>query len=143
MADILHELTIKASPAHVYAAITEQSGLAAWWTRDATAQPAVGTVSMFQFGGGQVTMKIRVDELEPGRKVTWTPLEGVPDWPGTRVTWDLAPTDGGTKVLFGHRGYASTGGSFANVSYNWAGYLISLKHYLESGKGAPHPEEMH
>jgi uncharacterized protein YndB with AHSA1/START domain len=143
MPDILHEVTIKASPEKVYKALTEQSELAAWWTRDATAQPEVGTVSEFKFMGGQMTFKIRIDALEPNRQISWTPLQGAPDWPGTRITWDLTPVDGGTKVLFGHRDYASTEGSFANVSYNWAGYLISLKHYLETGKGAPHPDDLH
>lgn len=141
MPDILHEVTIKASPEKVYKALTEQSGLAAWWTRDVTAQPKVGTVSEFRF---DMTFKMKVDELDTGRKVYWTPVDGgPPDWAGTRITWDLNSVDGGTRVLFGHRDYASTEGSFANVSYNWAGYLISLKHYLETGKGAPYPESQH
>jgi len=142
MPDILHEVTIKAPPVKVYKALTEQRGLAAWWTKDTTAQPKVGTISQFKFGGGQATFNYKVDVLEPDKKVQWTPLDGgPPDWSGTRVTWDLTPVENGTKVLFGHRGYASTDGSFASVNYNWGGYLISLKHYLETGKGTPHPEE--
>ena len=64
--------------------------------------------------------------------------QGAPDWTGTRVTWDLNPVDGGTKLLFGHRGFASADGSLPDTSYNWACYLTSLKAYLETGKGSPH-----
>jgi uncharacterized protein YndB with AHSA1/START domain len=137
MADILHEVTIAAKPEAVYAALTEQAGLSAWWTTRAKAEARVGSVSEFGFEGGQMLFRMRVDQLEPGHKVYWTPEQGAPDWGGTRVTWDLTAVEAGTKVLLGHRGYASTEGSFASVSYIWAWYLTSLKLYLESGKGTP------
>lgn len=137
MPDILLEATIAAPPEKVYQALTEKDGLASWWTRSATAEPKVGSVSEFVFYEGQSVLKMEVTRLEANQKVYWKPVQGAPDWPGTRVTWDLTPADGGTKVLLGHRDYVSTDGSFASVSYNWAWYLISLKSYLETGKGTP------
>ena len=137
MPDILLETTIAAPPDQVYRALTEQDELASWWTRSATAQPKVGTVSEFVFYEGQSTLKMEVTRLEPDQKVYWKPVQGAPDWPGTRVTWDLTPAEGGTKVLLGHRDYASTEGSFASVTFNWAWYLISLQAYLETGQGKP------
>jgi len=137
MPDILHEVTIEGSPDAVYAALTKNQGLASWWTtRTRNAKPAVGAVPEFEFPDGMV-FKMEITALEPGRTVHWKPLQGAPDWPGTRVTWDLVAVDGGTKLLFGHRDYASYGGSFANVSYNWAWFLTSLKQYIETGSGTP------
>lgn len=142
MADILLETVIKSPPDKVYQALTEQSGLASWWTKDTTAQPKVGSMASFTFYGGQNTFKFKIDALEPGKKVHWSRVDGgPPDWQGTHITWDLTPVENGTKVVFGHRGYASTEGSFGNVAYQWGGYFISLKHYLETGKGTPHPDE--
>jgi uncharacterized protein YndB with AHSA1/START domain len=138
MFDILHEVTIEAPPGKVYQAITEQEGLAAWWTTHTTAQPKVGAVNEFGFEGGQMIFKMRVDKLEAGRSVQWTVVQGVPDWGGTYVTWDLTPVENGTKLLFGHRNYASTEGSYANVNYNWGRFLTSLKAYLETGSGTPY-----
>lgn len=135
MYDILHEVTIEAPPEKVYAAITEQKGLSGWWTTQVTAQAKVGTVSEFGF---EMVFKMRVDKLEPWRSIQWTALQGVPDWGGTIVTWDLTPVEKGTKLLFGHRNYASTEGSFANVNYNWGRFLTSLKTYVETGKGTPY-----
>jgi uncharacterized protein YndB with AHSA1/START domain len=137
MADILHELTIATTPEQVYKAVTEQNGLASWWTKRTTAQPKEGTTAEFGFYGGQFTMKFQVTKLEPAKKVNWTVLQSGPDWAGTHITWDLTPDDKGTKVLFGHRDWTKTDGSFASVNYNWGYFLTSLKSYLETGKGTP------
>ncbi len=138
MPDILHELTIEGSPDQLYQALTEKASLAAWWTTDTkSAVPEVGTVSEFHFHNPDAVFKMEVSQLEPGKKVYWNALQGPPDWQGTRVTWDLEAVDNGTKVLFGHRDYASYGGSYASVSYAWAWFMTSLKNYIEKGEGMP------
>src|SRR4030095_4963981 len=112
MPDILHEVNIMGAPEKIQQALTDQGGLRAWWTTEASAQPQVGTVSEFPFYGGQIRMKIKVDEIAPNR-VAWSPQEGVEDWWGTHITWDLTPGENGaTKLIFGHRDFASYGGSF-------------------------------
>jgi len=137
MADILHEVEINTSPTKVYEAITQQQGLASWWTTDTKAKPEVGSISEFGFDGGKFLIKMEVAALEPNHKVEWKSRLGAPDWDGTYVTWELTSVAGGTKLLFGHRNYASTDGSYASVNYNWGKYLSSLKDYLETGKGSP------
>jgi uncharacterized protein YndB with AHSA1/START domain len=138
MPDILHEVTIMGPSEKIAQAITQQAGLRAWWTEQAKAEPKPGTISEFQFYGGQVTMKIKVDNIAPNH-IQWSPQEGVPDWKGTRITWDMSPGDnGGTKLLFGQRDFASPDGSYAMSNFNWAWYLISLKAYIETGTGKPH-----
>jgi uncharacterized protein YndB with AHSA1/START domain len=139
MADILHEVVIEVGPDKVYQALTEQARLANWWTANTKAEPKVGAMDEFKFNDGQFLIKMEVTGLEPGKKVSWNLIQGVPDWEGTRVTWDLTPDEHGTKVLFGHLDFASTQGSFASASYNWAYYLTSMKAYLETGKGTPNP----
>ena len=141
MPDILHEVTIKAAPDKIYQALTEQKGLASWWTVHTKAKPQVGNVNEFTFNNGAYVFKMEIDKLEPSKKVHWKALQGAPDWPGTRVTFDISDGEDGTKLLFGHRDYASTEGSFASVSYNWAWFLTSLKSYLEDGKGTPYADQ--
>ena len=138
MPDILHEVTIEVAPEKVFKALTEQQALAGWWTTHTVAEPKVGSISEFSFMGGQFVIKMEVSRLDPAHKVAWMTKQGAPDWSGTRVTWDLAPVDTGTKILFGHRDFASADGSLPSTSYNWANYLTSLKDYLEKGKGNPH-----
>jgi hypothetical protein len=55
MADVLLEVPISAPPERVYQAITEQAGLASWWTPDVSkAEPRIGSVAEFRFGTGYV-----------------------------------------------------------------------------------------
>ena len=138
MPDILFEVPINAPSEKLYKALTEQSGLRSWWTLAATAEPKLGTVSEFVFYNGGVVLRLEVDQLDPNRRVVWKAVSGVPDWPGTSVTWDLVPTETGTKLLFGHKDFASAEGSLPYTGYNWAWYIISLKKYAETGVGSPH-----
>ena len=139
MPDILHSVTIKASPEAVYRAITEPNGLRSWWTTDVEAEAAEGSLAVFGFESGQVQMRMRVKSLSLTKGVRWLVEEpSPPEWKGTHVTWDLSEADGGTRVLFGHRGWKSTGESFPFINYSWGYYLLSMVKYLEEGKGFPH-----
>jgi uncharacterized protein YndB with AHSA1/START domain len=70
MADILHLVNIAAPPQKIFAALTEQRGLAGWWTEDVEAEPRAGTIAKFRFGDdGGSDMAIKA--LEPHRLVRW------------------------------------------------------------------------
>lgn len=135
MTDVLFEVPIAAAPETVYEAITTQNGLARWWTPDVSAQPEAGSIAEFRFRGGQYVAQMKIVRLERPARVEWAVKRGAPEWAGTSITFDLSPAGNGTTLRFGHRDYPSTEGLFANVSFNWAWYLISLKDYLEKGQG--------
>jgi len=139
---ILHEMTIAATPDQIFKALTEPQVLEAWWATHAVGEPKVGSMVQLRFGNEQSANGMEMLEvitLEPGRKVEWLDRQSLlPEWVGTRITWELSPIENGTKILFGQRGYASAEGCLAMCSYHWAGYLTSLKAYLETGKGNPY-----
>ena len=88
MPDILHRIGIKASPEKVYAPLTEQEGLAGWWTKETKATPKVGAVLQFRFGDrGFNDMKVL--EMVPGKRVKWQCVDGAREWIGTELTFDL------------------------------------------------------
>ncbi len=135
MPDVLHEVTIAAAPDKVYKALTEQQGLEAWWTTHAVAEAKVGSTVQAHFRDGQIVIKMEVVTLSPAHKVEWMTLQAIPEWRGTQITWELSPAQNGTKVFFGHRGFAPEVGLLPINA--WAFYLTSLKEYLETGKGNP------
>ncbi|MBI3634696.1 MAG: SRPBCC domain-containing protein, partial [Candidatus Rokubacteria bacterium] len=57
----------------------------------------------------------------------------------TELSFTLSPADGRTTLAFAHRGWTTTDGIFAVCNFDWARYLMSLKAYLEMGRGVPHP----
>jgi uncharacterized protein YndB with AHSA1/START domain len=136
MTEIRHMLLVDAPVEIVYRAVTEQKGLAGWWTVQALAEPKVDTVADFKFGDRYRTA-MRVAVLDPPRRVEWECVAGDEEWVGTRVVFGLEPKGDQTLVRFLHGGWRQATDFFASCNYNWGYYLTSLKSYCETGHGTP------
>ncbi len=136
--EIVHVLDIKTTPDRLYDALTTQKGLSGWWTRQTKAEPKVGAVNEFGFGP-EMNFKLKVERLDAGKHVTWSSVQGPPDWAGTWVSFDITPTKEGVNLRFTHGGFQTTGGGFGVYSYSWAQFLRSLKLMQETGEGEPAP----
>ena len=82
------------------------------------------------FGGSQLEM--RVDQLDPGRRVAWTCLSDFPmppgHWRGTTVTWDLTRgEDGDADVLRQHDNWPDrlTQAELASTASTWGSQKVS------------------
>ena len=140
MVDILHRVGIKSSsPDETYKALATREGLAAWWTNDTQGESKVGGVLQFRFKAGGFDMKVL--ELQPGKRVLWQVVEGPEEWIGTKVAFDLKQDDGYTTVLFKHQGWKEPVEFMHHCSTKWAVFLLSLKSLVETGKGAPAPND--
>ena len=141
MPDILHRVAIKSSPEIVFAALSEENGLASWWTKDVKAAPRVGAINQFRFGDkGFNAMKVL--ELSPVQRVKWLCVDGAQEWIGTELTFDLRQEDGGTVLLFAQRGWKDQVEFMHYCSTKWGVYLLGLKWLCETGKGAPYPDDV-
>jgi uncharacterized protein YndB with AHSA1/START domain len=143
MADIMHRVRVAAPVDKVYAALATEAGVRAWWSRTSRLDETVGGEGELAFHDRKVVTRLRVDALEPSQRVLWTVLESnAPGgWPGTTIAFDLTDEGGRTRIDFAHRGYAEADEGYAIVTTGWAFYLTSLRQLLETGKGAPHPED--
>lgn len=136
MADIVHELTIDAPRARVFDAIVTRKGLSSWWTQDVEAEPKVGSIAVFRFGGASTVFRMKVKGLSRGRRVAWHCVGDAPEWQGTGVTFELRPgeTRRETVLRFTHAGWRSAKGWMGTCSYTWAHVLARLKRYAETRK---------
>jgi uncharacterized protein YndB with AHSA1/START domain len=143
MPDILHLLTIKASPERVYQALTTAEGIRNWWTREAELEPRIGGKGEFRFYEGKGVTKVRVDMLEPPVRVGWTvtAANAPGGWEGTTITFDLGAKGSDTVLSFAQRGFKQADEGYALVTTGWAYYLVSLQQYLERGKGTPQQDK--
>jgi uncharacterized protein YndB with AHSA1/START domain len=142
MPDILHRVGIKSSsPDATYKALTTCEGLSAWWTDNVKGESKVGGVLRFRFGerGG---FDMKVLELDPDRRVLWQVVDGPEEWIGTKVNFDLKQDGDYTIVLFKHQGWKEPVEFMHHCSTKWANFLMSLKSLLETGKGAPYPNDV-
>lgn len=140
MADILHRVGIKSSLEETYKALTTRDGLAGWWTADTQGQSQVGGVLRFRFGASGFDMKVL--ELQPGKRVLWAVVDGPAEWIGTQVRWDLREDGDYIIILLKHEGWREPVEFMHHCSTKWAVFLLSLKQLLETGKGAPDPDDI-
>lgn len=138
MPEMYHEIQVQAPPEKVYQAIATREGLRSWWTSDTVAEPRVGSVAEFGFHSRAGVFRMRVEELQPGRRVVWACLGDPDEWRGTRLTWELSAKNGGTLLRFVHAGWCSTGGIFATCNSTWGELMYRLKNYAEGKAPGPH-----
>ncbi|MDQ6879765.1 MAG: SRPBCC domain-containing protein [Candidatus Dormibacteraeota bacterium] len=137
-APLMHSVTIEAEAGKIYEAISTGRGLANFWTRDSRAEPKVGSVAQFGFGGP--TLEMKVEELKPGELVRWSSHGGFPEWVGTTVVWEIGPAEkGGSEVKFTHAGWPAElpQADLASVNYTWGRIVGRLKKYVETDKPVP------
>jgi len=140
--DILHRIGVKAAPRDAYKAFATREGLASWWTTDTQGDCAVGGIISFRFGTrGHIETK--VIELAPEQRVLWEVVGGPQDWIGTRISFDFKPDNDATLVLFKHQGWKAPVEFMHHCSTKWATFLMSAKAVLETGQGAPYPNDVH
>lgn len=146
MADIIHRVGIKASPAEVYAALATVDGVAGWWTKETTGTSKPGGTVDVRFltpQGKEIGgMTMEVVALDPNRKVHWRFRKGPEEWIGTDVIFDLTQDGDFTIVRFGHRNWREPVEFMAHCSMKWATFMLSLRELVETGRGRPAPNDI-
>ena len=146
MVDIIHRIGIKSPAAQVYKALSTIKGLANWWTEETEGDEQKGGKIKFTFrsntGDIMGEMVMEVQELNPGKNVRWRCTEGPEEWIGTDITFELSQQDDQTIIIFGHRNWREAVEFTAHCSMKWAVFLLSLREYVETGKGKPSPHDL-
>lgn len=146
MADIVHKIGITAPLTKVYEAIATVPGLAGWWTKNTGGESRVGGKLEFRFMTPEGTLKgnfvMDVVTSEANKRVQWKVIEGPQDWIGTEMTFDFSEAGGKSIVLFGHRNWRESNEHMAHCSMKWATFMLSLREFVETGKGKPAPDDI-
>lgn len=146
MVDITHRIGIKAPAAKVYAALTTLDGLAHWWTDDVTGDGKTGGKIEFTFrsetGDVKGKMVMEVQKLDAPTEVRWRCVDGPDEWVGTDIIFRLSQKEAQTIVMFAHRNWREEVEFTSHCSMKWATFLLSLRDYVETGKGRPSPHDL-
>lgn len=141
MPDILHRIGVKSPTKDVYKALTTIDGLAGWWTNTTSGESKVDGKIRFQFGDrGFFVMKVL--ELKRAERILWEVVDGPEEWIGTKVSFDLIQEGEQATVMFKHMGWKKSVEFMHHCSTKWAMFLMSMKMMVETGKGAPFPEDI-
>lgn len=122
-------------------ALTEAHHIQKWWTKDAAIKNGKG---VFKWEGYGWTVELTMEKPKHDNTVTWTctksNMQNTHAWEGTTILFKLSPEDLGTKVDFTQSNYKDSP-CYDVCSEGWKYFVgISLKGYLETGKGMPYPE---
>jgi uncharacterized protein YndB with AHSA1/START domain len=140
--EIWHEIHIDASPRKVYQAVTDVKKLANWWTTDTRGKSAVGKNLEFWFYGN-LSAEMVVTALKIDALVRWhLTKRSIPDWVNTEIAFNIFRQGAQTFLHLRHSKWREDAKMFPECSMHWAIFLLSLKEFVETGKGRPHPYDM-
>lgn len=146
MANIIHRVGIKSDIKKVFQAISTIDGLANWWTRSTSGLSKENGEIIFTFKTATDSilgeMKMKVVSIIPNEKIEWICIAGPPDWVETTFTFELKNENEYTILNFGHRNWKEESESMAHCNMKWGTFLLSLKGYIENGKGQPSPDDI-
>lgn len=144
MADIVHHFPIKASPRAVFRAVSTPAGLDVWWTKTSAApagEPAEGMEYELGFGPGYAWRAV-VSRVVPDAAFELRLTDAQEDWQGTRVGFELVPSEGVTQVRFHHAGWPEANEHYRVSCFCWAMYLRLLKRHIEHGETVPYEDRL-
>lgn len=140
--------TVEATPADVYAAVTNPRG---WWSEEIEGGTAAVGDEFDYHMRDLHRCRIRVTEAVPAERVAWLVLdnhfgftEDKTEWIGTTVTFEIAAVDGGTEVRFTHHGLVSEYECYDICVNAWGFYIrTSLPELITTGTGRPNSNGQH
>ena len=137
MPDLHHMIPIDAPAAKAYQAIATQEGLRGWWTADSTTDSRVGGKAEFGFDHRGMVFRMKIEALEPGKRVRWSCSGDHPEWRGTSLDWEITGQGGSSAVSFVHRGWREVTPFFATCNSTWGELMYRLKGHVEGRNPGP------
>jgi uncharacterized protein YndB with AHSA1/START domain len=141
MADIFHDLPIKAPIDRVFAAISTPEGLDTWWSKRSAGTPEQGAEYELSFGP-KYNWRARVIRCVPPKEFELEFVQADNDWVGSRVGFVLEPRGNAIWLRFSHSGWPSVNEHYRISCNCWAMYLRILRRSLEHGESVPYEQRL-
>jgi uncharacterized protein YndB with AHSA1/START domain len=136
---ILMQFDVAADRDRVRRALTEEDGIASWWSERTTLRSDGGR-NRLEVSFADIPQPFEFDVTqETTERIEWRTGGFPPWWAGTTIRWDLSenPDGPGTRLLFSHRDYAPDNPVIPIVTPAWAQIILRLKSYAETGQPDP------
>ena len=134
------EIIVSATLQEAYQALT--CDFDKWWSDSSRQLFQAGDVTTFHFHPNPTTWTFRANVLQPQTYIELECIEahhiheGLPEsileeWKGTKLKWNIAPDDKGTKISFTHEGLTPELDCHEICEQGWDHFFLgSLKNYL-------------
>ena len=137
----VYVIYIAAAPEQVWQALTDPDiSEKYWFGYRVAANGKVGDHMTAVGPAGKLAHRDPIIESKPLRRLVyaWKPLyKDLPDERASRVTFELAPFKGQTRLTVVHDEFDEGSKIFEMISKGWPAVLSSMKSFLETGQGLP------
>jgi uncharacterized protein YndB with AHSA1/START domain len=136
---IHHVIDLGIPAAGVWSALTEERGLAGWWSTQVRAPSAeVGARLEFTFTA-EFSPVMEITRADPGVELDWRCVGGHDPWDDNTFRFLLAPLDDGRTRLRFWQDYAVelSDDAYGTYNFNWGYYMDSLLQLCTTGAGHP------
>ncbi len=138
MHSILHKTVIESTPENLFQAIKNASGLSSWWTK---AEQGEEDITLFFGPNGEHQVVMELISVIPEREIRWKCTSG-PWIEQGEFVFSITEHERGSCLDFSHHGWLETDDFYKHCNAKWGFFFtVSLKQYLETGKGRPHPND--
>ena len=138
MATIYHQIGIKTSLDNAFNAVATLEGISSWWT-PTTGNPSLNGSLSFNFGEHSVVTD--VTKFTANQQIEWTVKGEAGEWLNTHICFNFQEASNQILINFEHNNWQEATSMCSHCSTKWAVFLLSLKDYLETGKGKPFPND--
>lgn len=140
--ETVHFIGAKTTREEMFQAISTPEGLVKWWASSAEGDTTEGSTLSLTFEG-LTTLKFRYDQITPNNKLILTCFDSFKSWDGTQLVLELEEKEDQVFLTHTHQNIPEDDSeSLIYSTSKWTVYLLSLKQYLETGKGTPYPHEL-
>ena len=92
---------------------------------------------------GKYLKEMLVTTLKDDELVRWSATErSDSDWVNTEIEWKIFREGDKTILHLRHSKWREDAIAFPQTSMHWVLFMLSLKEFVETGKGRPHPYDM-
>ncbi|WP_370978448.1 SRPBCC domain-containing protein [Agaribacterium sp. ZY112] len=138
MHSILHKIVIEASTDELFQAISSEKGLSKWWSKT---NINAEQVSIFFGPNDEHQVQMQVLSSIPGQEIIWQCISG--PWADKgEFIFSITEHERGSCLDFAHHGWQEADDFYKHCNAKWGFFFtVSLKQYLETGKGQAHPND--
>lgn len=133
MADIRHSIQIAAQAEAIYPLVATGKGFSRWWVMDTTQS---GDAVDLGFFNRSTIYRLRLKDAAPPSRAEWE-CETGEEWKGTRIAFQLEPTESGTLLRFSHSGWRLQSEYFISCNTTWGELMFRLKAAAEGNESGP------
>lgn len=141
MAKVKHRVGINSSIEEIFSAITTDQGFAGWWASSAQSKLEIGGRLDLTFQG-LTMLKFKYKDIQEHKNVEIECVEGPGAWMGSVILFQLEQVEDQVFVSLTHNNDAASEDDFLYFSTKWPCYLLSLRDFIETGKGKPYPNDI-